>query len=948
MANQVFVSPGVYTSEKNLTFVTRQVGVTTLGLAGETTQGPAFQPIFISNYGDFMSFFGGLNNTLVNGPDGNGAPKYELPYIAKSYLSQSNQLYVTRVLGLSGYDAGQSWGITLSAALNPSTTAATTTTSSVLTYSATTGGTLLSISSTQPLITSLYNSGSLQLTSLATAASGSTISINNVYQKNGTVFTGITTLSLYVTNVGTNGGFVTGSTSATTSYFTGSGYTEVEGKLVSVLRSRGSVDYTTQLPIFQVSAATQVIIDPSVSGATTNPLAVFNISGSSNTTLNKYFTYPVSFDRTQKNFIGKVLGYGNDDSKSAIFVEELYSSMFNTFNNTGKILGINLSLIKYNTQFNNYFEQYQAAVTPYVVSELRGHSLLRLFRFWTISDGNSANHQYKISIQNINPDTKVFDITIRNYYDTDASPVIYEQYSKCVMDPTSNNFVGRKIGTTDGKFPAVSKIVSLELDTASDTSDAFPAGFVGYPVRDYTLNGNSSVVNPSITYNLAYPPYKNSRKIYLGLSDTTGLDEAFFDYKGVPNVSPNQWTGLTHGFHMDVNASAATIADIQIVINSSGGTYSPVFTFDTGVWQFQTNAGLVGGPYANSYARKFTLTPAGGFDGWDIYRTRRTNLDGYAINGRQGQAGLNNGRTFQQRVMSTGDLGINSDYYAYLEGIYSYINPESVNINVFATPGIDVLDNGSLVNATIEMVEQNRADSIYVVTTPDTDASSTVILPLDAADIINNGPYDSNYTATYWPWVQILDSENNVYIYVPPTRDVVRNMALTDNISFPWFAVAGVNRGAINGIQTRVKLTQSDRDTLYENRINPIITYAGDGMYIWGNRTLQVANNYLNRINVRRLLLQARKLISAVSIRLLFEQNDSVVRNQFLSLVNPILDTIRSERGLTDFRVVLGNNPEDIDNNQLTGYIYLKPTTSLEFIKIEFNITNSSASFSNI
>ena len=106
MPQKVFVSPGVYTSEKDLTFVTRQVGVTTLGLVGETTIGPAFQPIFISNYGEFQSFFGGLNATKVKDT---GAPWYELPYIAKSYLSQSNQLFVTRVLGLSGFDAGLAW-----------------------------------------------------------------------------------------------------------------------------------------------------------------------------------------------------------------------------------------------------------------------------------------------------------------------------------------------------------------------------------------------------------------------------------------------------------------------------------------------------------------------------------------------------------------------------------------------------------------------------------------------------------------------------------------------------------------------------------------------------------------------------------------------------------------------------------------------------------------------
>ena len=132
MAEKVFVSPGVYTSEKDLTFVTRQVGVTTLGLVGETTKGPAFQPIFVSNYGEFQSFFGGLNNTLVSSPiDGNGAPQYELPYIAKSYLSQSNQLFVTRVLGFSGYDAGKAWGITLDAALDPSTVTSTTITKAV-------------------------------------------------------------------------------------------------------------------------------------------------------------------------------------------------------------------------------------------------------------------------------------------------------------------------------------------------------------------------------------------------------------------------------------------------------------------------------------------------------------------------------------------------------------------------------------------------------------------------------------------------------------------------------------------------------------------------------------------------------------------------------------------------------------------------------------------------
>ena len=245
------------------------------------------------------------------------------------------------------------------------------------------------------------------------------------------------------------------------------------------------------------------------------------------------------------------------------------------------------------------------------------------------------------------------------------------------------------------------------------------------------------------------------------------------------------------------------------------------------------------------------------------------------------------------------------------------------------------------------MIEEERADSLYIMTTPDINGGGDV-MTVDEVTGVLDGQFDSNYSCTYWPWIQVNDAENNVLVFMPPTRDVVRNIALTDNIAFPWFATAGINRGDVDAIKARKKLTLAERDVLYENRINPIATFTSDGIKIWGNKTLQIKETALNRINVRRLLLQARKLISAVSIRLLFEQNDSIVRNQFLGLVNPILDNIRSERGLTDFRVVLSNSPEDYDRNQLTGQIFLKPTRALEFIQLEFVIMNTGASFNNI
>ena len=952
MANTVFVSPGVYTSEKDLTFITSQVGVTTLGLVGETTMGPAFQPIFIGNYGDFQSFFGGLNATLVKDT---GYPQYELPYIAKSYLSQSNQLFVTRVLGFSGYHAGSAWGITLDSAVDPSTVSATTAAidyNPLISFTATTGGTIVTLVSASSLIQTLINEGALtdSLSFLATATTGATATIDTVYHKTAPDFSGAS-FNLYVNAVGTSGIYVTGTTTGATTYYSGTSYSEVEGTLVALLRSRGEVDLTTQLPAYEVTGNTGVVFDPAITGASIDPLAYFSLSGYSQT--QGAFDYSCSFDRSQKNYITRVLGTTPANGNTAIYVETFYGNVFSTYNADDKIRGIKLNMVQYQSAsgidapFDDYLQQYTPAVTPYFVSELFGNKVKRLFRLWTISDGDSANQLIKVSIANIDPDAGLFDVQIRSFFDTDARPNILENWTKCSMDPTTNNYIGKKIGTLDGTFVSKSSYVLVEFDDSSDTSDTVPAGFVGFPIRNYSAEtGSYTAQTPQIIYNEAYIPFSNTRKYYLGISDTTGIDVDFFKYQGVPQgSSPDIWTGMTHGFHLDVNASAVTIDNVNVVINASGDTYSPIFLFDTGDAEFQTNSSLTGGPYEKLYARKFTTAPYGGFDGWDIYRTSRTNGDSYLINGTYGAAGI--GTAFSEISLSNGDTGINSDYYAYLEAILTLKNPESVNINVLATPGINTFDNVNLVNATIDMVENDRADSLYIVTTPDTSNGEILDIETGVVDVLD-GEFDSNYTATYWPWIQISDTENSVYIWVPPTRDVVTNIALTDNISFPWFAVAGVNRGAVNCIQARKKLTQSERDLLYENRINPLATFSTEGVVIWGNKTLQVKDTALNRINVRRLLLQARKLIAAVSVRLLFEPNDSIVRNQFLSLVNPILDNIRTERGLTDFRVVLGTNPADIDNNQLSGQIFLKPTRSLEFIVVEFDLLNTGASFDNV
>ena len=945
--DRIFVSPGVYTSEKDLTFVTRQVGVTSLGLLGETPKGPAFEPVFISNYDEFISYFGGLDPEKFNGT---GFHKYELNYIAKSYLSQTNQLYVSRVLGLSGYKAGNAWAVTMVSAQDPDTEEATATSTSVLllTYSASTGGTPVTLTFNDANLTALYNDGQLGSTfnSIGLSNTGDTFSITDpVYVKTGCNFSGAT-FDMTVISKGNGGaGFVTGTTSGTVVTYTASCFTELDGSVVATLRSRGGYNADEQL-IYDVTGATDTTMT-NTSSIVSNPLASFNINGTASDGVT--FTYDVSLDRTKKNYIPSVLGSSTQDKDTQLFVEELYSNAFEDMISAGKVRGLSTSFVNIGStttnNLNNYQEQWKSAASPWVLSELKGTgsgaTLQRLFRFVTISDGNSANEDVKFSILNIQPDAKTFDIIVRKFNDTDANLNVVEKFSNVTLDSTQSGFIARKIGTTDGEYPLRSKYIMVELYDANDPDlgNHFPAGFEGVTTRTY-IGSNRTALPPQIEYKTRYEDFNTNklRKVYLGINSQIGVDQDFFDYKGINAVNSGEWTGKTDGFHMDVNANGAMV---------ELGTNSYVPTLQVGVSAFTSDASVVSGPYEKLAARKFTFAPFGGYDGWDEYRTQRTNKDIYTKTGSKGALGLTNG-TFSTYVTSEGDEGITSDYYAFLEGIYTMNNPLSVNINVFATPGLDLRDQPGLIENAVDMVEVDRADSLYVITTPDTDADGLPLTSEEAVGILEDSGIDSNYSATYWPWLQMNDTENNRYVWLPPTLEVVRNIALTDNVAFPWFAAAGYNRGTTNAIKARVKLKLDDRDTLYEGRINPMATFSDVGVVIFGNKTLQSRESALNRINVRRLLLQARKLISAVSVRLLFEQNDEVVRNQFLSLVNPILDNIRKERGLTDFRVSLVDTPESIDRNELNGKIFIKPTRSLEFISIEFNITNTGASFDDI
>jgi hypothetical protein len=724
------------------------------------------------------------------------------------------------------------------------------------------------------------------------------------------------------------------------------------------------------------------------SGVLKNPFLPFEITATNND--GTVFNFVVSMNQSDANNINKVFGRGNFSKpriQVPLMVEESYNTLLTYAWNKGYIRGLSSAIVSAEGAQGTdpltigwYLDKFQSPSTPWIVSELRGSKVYNLFKFYTISDGNTANTEVKISLADLSFNNETFTVLVRDYFDTDSNPVVLEKYTNCSMNPGENNYIAKKIGTLDGEYELKSKYIMVEINEDAPI-DAIPCGFQGYRFREYP-DGRS----PFPIYKTKYflpgeqvfnPPFgtttgqddafvsagDNIRKTYLGLGTYWGFDTDFFQYKGkvkpfdLCNGEGSDWNFVTKGFHMDQFASGITISG---AFASSGTT-----AYEVGDTSFSSEPDNPENPYYRLNSRKFTVMVYGGFDGWDIYREYRTNADKFAL----GRTGFLNGACpslrfpkgkgnglFKQIAIGDGSIEFgNTDYYAYLLGQRTFANPEAVNINVFTTPGIDIQNNSDLVERAIDMIENERADSLYVATLPDynmfvasTTEGDNLIYPQEAVDILEETGIDSNYTATYYPWVLTRDSVNNTQLYIPATAEVTRNLALTDNIAFPWFAAAGYTRGIVNSIKARKKLTQEDRDVLYLGRLNPIATFADVGTVIWGNKTLQVRESALDRINVRRLLLQARKLISAVSVRLLFDQNDQQVRQDFLNAVNPILDSIRRDRGLYDFRVTVSSDTEDLDKNQMVGKIYIKPTKSLEFIDITFYITPTGASFEDV
>jgi len=316
-------------------------------------------------------------------------------------------------------------------------------------------------------------------------------------------------------------------------------------------------------------------------------------------------------------------------------------------------------------------------------------------------------------------------------------------------------------------------------------------------------------------------------------------------------------------------------------------------------------------------------------------------------------AGGSEGNVVHPRAMYEDIYSVNSQGFnpgsaswgqtAYQDAIDILSNKDQYDINLLFTPGL--LDNatghGAIITRGINMCE-DRGDIMYVI--DPTYKGSTVGQAQQAAEARN-----TNYAAMYYPWVQIPDPDLGRNVWCPPSAIISGVFSFNDLVAHPWFAPAGLNRGGLDTvIQTERLMTQNDRDNLYIKSVNPLATFARQGITVWGQKTLQKKRSALDRINVRRLLIDAKRFVAYTVKYLVFENNTVETRAKFVELVEPYFRTVQNQQGLYDYRIIIderNNGADVVDRNEMRAQIYLKPAKAAEFIIVDFMVLPTGAVF---
>ena len=726
------------------------------------------------------------------------------------------------------------------------------------------------------------------------------------------------------------------------------GYKLTNGALAIIAKS-GSTKIVTHVlhPTTPVTYnASTNLFDKSVLSDLTSGSFTIKISGSyGTTTIPGFSSYlsdatsamTASIVETSNSYIGKRFGYSPKSVDYPVYVQYTNPNAISTFANLGAVTMELAVLSNY-----EFLQDYQTAATPWITSQKIGSATKNLIKFHTISHGNSVNAEVKVGITDIRTADEVadpngygtFTVEVRRVNttnipnspyssaDTDATPDIVERFQNVNLDPNSPKFIGAVIGNryqtvTDagdivitGDYPNMSKYIRVELDNgvlnATNDKTLIPFGFRAV---------SSPMPMASGSLNLTPATYVTSQVV----SSNYNANNYFgFDYTSITNLNylaPIPTSGSTTGSNSDFYLGDVS-QDAQAAFPSLTSPYTSSLQGALTGSTFTANVALA--------TRKFMVPVQGGFDG------ARPNLPKYA------GTDITAANTFGFDCSTSTSTGTVS----YNKAFSLLSNTDYYDMNLLVTPGI-IHSLHPAVTSLARALAENRQDTFYVM---DSNALTDSI-----PNVINTvTTLDSNYTATYWPWVRTVNSKN-VPLWVPPSVMIPGVLSFNDAIKAPWYAPAGLNRGSLTAVtDTYVRLSQANRDSLYEARVNPIANFLNDGVVVWGQKTLQARPSALDRVNVRRLLIEVKKYIASSTRYLVFEQNTSSTRNRFLSIVNPYMEQVRAQQGLYAFRVVMdgtNNTPDVIDQNILYGQIFLQPTRTAEFIVLDFNIQPTGASF---
>jgi hypothetical protein len=631
---------------------------------------------------------------------------------------------------------------------------------------------------------------------------------------------------------------------------------------------------------------------------------------------------------------------------------------------------------QYSTNLNAGDSQFGItnATTPWIYSQkiapFRGSAneaavptKFQLFKAHTLSDGTLSNKKYKIEISNVKlagtvpgSDWGSFTLGVRAYSDTDKKPKYLEIFQNLNLDPDSANYIARRIGdryayiTYAGKiiqfgtYANLSRYIRIEMADVAYPVTCIPYGFESYSTP---INSTANIYVPYVQYSKASiyglaPGKYPSGTVFGAVPGTDSEIQSLYPTSsfgvGVDNNTKQYFNPLPYYGSTDSNGLNIDFdLEDKVYGTSTAKYYAQGTSASTGSLLNPSLSGSIPSVYdavnESTYVklRKFVLGFQGGFEGqWPAIPI---NVGSNITPGNTQGLDCTN-------INSPGSI-------AYKQCIGALSNADEFDINLIVLPGIFRSLHSYVTELVIDMCE-TRQDCFYIMDNVVFPASNQTVGLIDAA-INTVATIDSNYVGTYYPWVKILDTNTNKIISVPPSVVLPAVYAANDNSAAEWYAPAGLNRGGIpTAVQVLDRVTHAERDTLYEGRVNPIAAFPGQGICAWGQKTLQIAPSALDRINVRRLLINLKKFIASSSNYLVFEQNVASTRNRFLSIVTPYLESVQQRNGIYAFQVKMdaeNNTPDLIDRNILYGQIYIQPTRTAEFIILDFSILPTGAVF---